>query len=67
VVGQYEDAIFQKRMRELRRQKDRIQRQKYEKQQVRGGRGSTVKRPAGAGGHVCKSSVGPGVSLAGPA
>jgi hypothetical protein len=33
-VGQYEDAIFQKRMRELRRQKERIQRQKHDKQQV---------------------------------
>lgn len=43
VVGQYEDAIFQKRMRELRRQKDRIQRQKHEKQQVGAMEGHTFK------------------------
>jgi hypothetical protein len=34
-VGTYEDAIFQKRMRELRKQKDRVGRQRYQRQQVR--------------------------------
>ena len=34
-VGGYEDTIFQKRMRELRRQKDRVGQQRYRKQQVR--------------------------------
>ncbi|KAJ9511743.1 hypothetical protein QJQ45_022604, partial [Haematococcus lacustris] len=33
-IGQFEDTIFQKRMRELRRQKDRLERQKHQKQQV---------------------------------
>lgn len=32
-VGQYEDQIFQKRVRELKRQKDRLQRQRYQKEQ----------------------------------
>ncbi|KAL6749333.1 exoribonuclease [Haematococcus lacustris] len=34
-IGQFEDTIFQKRMRELRRQKDRLERQKHQKQQHR--------------------------------
>ncbi len=33
-VGQYEDAIFQKRMRELRRQRDKLQRQKQQRDHV---------------------------------
>lgn len=33
-VGQYEDAIFQKRMRELRRQRDRMKRQERDKEIV---------------------------------
>mmetsp|Transcript_1910 Transcript_1910/g.4334 ORF Transcript_1910/g.4334 Transcript_1910/m.4334 type:complete len:1136 (+) Transcript_1910:112-3519(+) len=32
-VGSYEDTIFQKRMRELRRQKDRVARQRQQKEQ----------------------------------
>jgi len=36
-IGAFEDTIFQKRMRDLRRQKERVGRQRYQKQQVRGG------------------------------
>ena len=31
-IGSFEDTIFQKRMRELRRQKDKLQRQKQDRQ-----------------------------------
>ncbi len=34
-IGSLEDTIFQKRMRELRRQKDKVNRQKLEKQQAK--------------------------------
>lgn len=39
-IGSLEDTIFQKRMRELRRQKDRIARQKHERSSAAARRGS---------------------------
>ncbi|GFR47877.1 hypothetical protein Agub_g9686, partial [Astrephomene gubernaculifera] len=57
-IGAFEDAIFSKRMRELRRQKERLGRQKADQARHKGKRKFSASDAAPSAGHVSREVAG---------